>query len=317
MPLGAPVRAGVGGGSVATAVVSLVVLAIVAIAVAHVVAAYVLAHRMTRIRRLRVTGSPADVHMDFEDVTFASADGPALRGWYLESPDARASVVIVHGDGATRSDPAIGMLELQRDYARGGLNVLAFDLRGRGESGGQRNQLGAGELADVLGAVRYAQHRSETPVVLHGFSTGASLALTAATRTDQVAAVVADSPVASMRAHIRDRHKGVPAHLFALATRLARWRFDADIDAVTPARSMHELGDTTVMFVHCENDRDVPMEHTLNLAAASLNEANEVWTPYEGGHCATYRHGPGEYMHRCLRFIDQAIPSRVQASRAV
>lgn len=306
-----------GGGPVAAAVVGMIVLAIVLLAVAHLVAAYALAHRMTRNRRLRVTGSPADVHMDFEDVTFPSTDGLALRGWYLDSPDARASVVIVHRDAATRSDPAIGLLELQRDYARGGLNVLAFDLRGRGESTGQRNQLGAGELADVLGALRYAQHRSETPVVLHGFSTGASLALSAATRTDQVAAVVADSPAASMRAYVRDRHKGVPAHLFALAAKLARWRFDADIDAVTPARSMHELGDTPVMFVHCENDRDVPMEHTLNLVAASLNDADEVWTPYEGGHCATYGHAPGEYMHRCLRFIDQAIPSRVPAARAV
>lgn len=292
-------------------------LAVVAIAVAHVVAAYMLAHRMTRIRRLRVTGSPADVHMDFEDVTFASADGPALRGWYLESPDAHGSVVIVHGDGTTRSDPAVGLLELQRDYARSGLNVLAFDLRGRGESSGQRNQLGAGELDDVLGAVRYAQHRSEAPVVLHGFGTGASLALSAASRTDQVAAVVADSPAASMRAYVRDRHQGVPVHLFALATKLARWRFDADIDAVAPSRSMHELGDTGVMFVHCEDDRHVPMEHTLNLAAGSLNDADEVWMPYEGGHCTAYRSAPGDYMHRCLQFINQAIPSRVPAARAV
>lgn len=300
-----------------TAVVGFVVLVVIAAAAAHIVAAYVLARRMTRIRRSRVTGSPADVQMAYEDLTFAATDGLALRGWYLESPEAHASVVIVHGDGATRSDPTVGLLELERDYARSGLNVLAFDLRGRGESSGQRSQLGAGEVDDVLGAVRYAQHRSDAPVVLHGFCTGASLALSAASRTDQVAAVVADSPAASMRQYVRDRHKGVPAHLFALATKLARWRFDADIDAVAPARSMHELGDTGVMFVHCEDDRDVPMEHTLNLAAGSLNETDEVWMPYEGGHCTAYRSDPGDYMHRCLQFINQAIPSRVPAARAV
>lgn len=299
------------------AVFGVVVLAIIAIAVAHAVGAYVLARRMTRIRRIRVTGSPADMYLDHEDLTFAAADGLALRGWYLASPGARASVVVVHDDAGMRSDPAIGLLELQRDYVRGGLNVLSFDLRGRGESSGQHNQLGAGELADVLGAVRYAQHRSDAPLVLHGFGTGASLALAAAARAGHVVAVVADSPVTSMRAHVRGRYSRVPAHLFALATTFAGWRFDADIDAVAPAQSMAAMGDTRALFVHCEDNREAPVEHTLNLAAASLNEADEVWTPYEGGHCGAYRTTPADYMHRCLQFIELAIPARVPAAQAV
>ncbi len=284
---------------------------------AHLLGAYALARRMTRIKRVRVTGSPADLYLDHEELTFPAADGLALRGWYLDSPGARASVVIVHDDVGNRSDPGIGLLELQRDYVRSGFNVVSFDLRARGESSGQRSQLGAGELADVIGAVRYARHRSDTPVVLHGFGAGATLALSAAASQDGVAAVVADSPWASMRDRVRFRYDHVPGHIFALATAFAAWRFGAELDAVMPARSMHELGDTSVLYVHSENNRQARVEHTLNLAATSLNDADEVWMPYEGEHCGAYRADSADYMHRCLQFINRAIPAHVPAVRAV
>ena len=299
-----------------TVVLGLVVPAIVAVLVVHAIGAYVLARRMTRPKRVRVTGSPADMHIEHEDVVFAAADGVALYGWYLETPGARASVVIVHDNAGMRSDPAVGLIGLQRDYLRGGLNVLSFDLRGRGESSGLRDQLGAGELADVLGAVKYARRRSGAAIVLHGFGTGASLALEAAAH-EGVEAVIADSPVASMRAYVRDRHSRAPAHLFALASLFARWRYGADVDAVAPVRCMQYLEDTQVLFVHCEDNRDVPIEHTLNLAAASLNEADEVWTHVEGGHCGAYRANPSDYMQRSLQFINHAILARVPAARAV
>ncbi len=299
------------------AVFGIIALVIVVVLAAHAVAAYALARRMTRIKRVRVTGTPADLYLDHEEPTFPAADGLALRGWYLANPGARASVVIVHDDLGNRSDPDVGLLDLQRDYVRSGLNVMSFDLRGRGESSGQRNQFGAGELADVIGAVKYARHRSDVPVVLHGFGAGATLALSAAANMDDVAAVVADSPWASMRDCVRFRYEHVPGHIFALATAFARWRFGARLDAVTPARSMHEMEDTSVLYVHSENNRETPVEHTLNLAAASLNEADEIWMPYEGEHCGAYRADSAEYMHRCLQFINRAIPARLPAVRAV
>ena len=299
------------------ALAALAALGAVAV-VAHLIAAYALASAMTRPPRQRVAGSPSDLDLDHEDVTFASADGTVLRGWRVAARGARASVVLVHDGDVTRADPAAGLLELQRDYAREGFDVLSFDLRGRGESGGGRDSLGAGELADVLAAVRRARRLSGAPVVLHGFGTGASLALAAAARLGDAAAVIADSPAASMRAHVRRRFRRAPAHLFALAALIARWRFSADLDAVTPTRDMARLDrhGVPVLLVHCEDDRDIPVEHTLNLAAASLG-GERVWTLPEGGHRGAYRADPAGYMAGCLRFIDAALPAPVRVARAV
>ena len=84
---------------------------------------------------------------------FRAPDMTVLRGWYLESPGARASVVLVHDDEGHALRRSLGLLTLQRDYLRRGFNVFAFDLRGRGESGGVRDTFGSAERLDVDAAV--------------------------------------------------------------------------------------------------------------------------------------------------------------------
>ena len=300
-----------------TALIVISVLAIAALLVAHAFAAFLLAETLTRTKRWRVEGDPRDMRLRHEEVTFPAVDGLGLRGWYLESPGARASMVLVHDAEGTRSDPNVGLLELQRDYVRSGLNVLSFDLRGRGESSGGRDQLGAAEIADVIGAVAYARRRGDgLPVVLHGFGMGAALALVAASRQQPVAAVIADSTVFSMRAYLRAGHPRVPGYLFALAAIFARWIYGADVDATSPLQAMPHLASTPVLFVHGEEDPDVPVEHTLNLAAASLNAGDQIWRVPSVGHCAAYVADPLTYVARCLEFVETAVPSRVLAASA-
>ena len=301
-------------------ITTLIVLAVVATAAllaAHAFAAFLLAETLTRTKRWRVEGDPRDMRLRHEEVTFAAVDGLALRGWYLKSPGARATIVLVHDAEGTRSDPSLGLLELQRDYVRRGLNVLSFDLRGRGESSGGRDRLGGAEIADVIGAVAYARRRGDgLPVVLHGFGMGASLALVAASRQQPVAAVIADSTVLSMRVYLRARHRRAPGYLFALAAIFARWIYGADVDAASPLRAMPYLANTPVLFVHGEDDPDVPVEHTLNLAAASLNPGDEIWRVPEVGHCGAYIADPVAYVARCLAFVQTAVPARVLVASA-
>ena len=144
-----------------------------ALLLAWLLAAYYLAETLTRTKRGRVEGNPADLLLRHDEVEFLAADGVSTRGWYLASLGARATIVLVHDAAGTRSDPRHGLLELQRDYVRRGLNVLSFDLRGRGESEGHQDHLGAGELADIEAAVAYARSREpDHPLLLHGFGVG-------------------------------------------------------------------------------------------------------------------------------------------------
>lgn len=288
-----------------------------ALLLAWLLAAYYLAETLTRTKRGRVEGNPADLLLRHDEVEFLAADGVSTRGWYLASLGARATIVLVHDAAGTRSDPRHGLLELQRDYVRRGLNVLSFDLRGRGESEGHQDHLGAGELADIEAVVAYAQSREpDHALLLHGFGMGAALALVAASQHPAIAGVIADSPFTSMRSHLRHQYRQWPELVFRLATVMARRFFHADIDAVTPIEVIPYLRQP-VLYIHAEGDPDVPMEHTLNLGAASINADDRIWLAPAGEHCGAYRADPTTYLGYCLSFIESVTPARPAAAGAI
>ncbi len=287
-------------------------------ALAAALMALVVADRMTCSKRHRVQGTPADLGLRYEEIQFLTVDRTTLRGWFLESPGARATVVLVHDVEGTRGDRERRLLRLQRDYVRRGFSVFAFDLRGHGESAGHRDTLGRDERHDVQAAVAYVRRRdSRSPVILHGFGFGAALAITAAARGVDAVAVIADSPFTSMRALLRERWRRLPDVVFNAAALVARYLFRADIDALAPIRVIDRVG-VPVLFVHNEEDPEIPVAHTLNLAAASLDPRDRVWLIASRiGHATAYRHAPELYMRRCIDFIDEVIPARILVAQAV
>lgn len=270
-----------------------------------------LADSFTRSRRTRVQGTPADLGLRYEEIQFLTADRLTLRGWFMDSPGARATVVLVHDLGATRAERARSLLYLQRDYVRRGFSVFAFDLRGHGESGGKRDTLGRDERLDVQAAVAYVRRRAGgTPIFLHGFGFGAALALEAVAHGTDVTGIVADSPFVSMRQFMRNEYRHAPAPVFALASFLARRVFRADMDAVQPIRAIERVT-IPVLFVHNEGDHDVPPSHTLNLAAASMDPRVRVWIVSDLlGHGNAFSQTPEPYMRRCVQFVEELVPAR-------
>jgi len=68
--------------------------------------AAVFAQRLIRPVRQPLWGTPADLNMPFEAVTFPATDGVRLNGWFIPSPahSARqgATLILVHGWGWNR-----------------------------------------------------------------------------------------------------------------------------------------------------------------------------------------------------------------------
>lgn len=297
--------------------IGLTIVAAVALGAGALFFAFSLADGMTRSKRHRVQGTPADLGLRYEEVQFLTADRLTLRGWFLESPGARATVVLVHDLEATRADPAHGLLNLTRDYVRRGISVFTFDLRGHGESAGRRDSLGLSERLDVQAAVAFVRRRNGTqPVLLHGFGFGAALGIAGAAHNPDVAAVIADSSFLTMRQYLRLRWSHVPAPLFSLATWIAHRVFHADVDALQPLRSIAQVT-APILLIHNEGDDRVPVAHALNLAAASLDGRDQVWVlPDRSGHATAYLDAPDAYMRRVLEVIEQVAPSRVLVTQA-
>lgn len=135
-------------------------------------------------------------------ITFTSGDDP-VDAWHFAGSDALATpagrpvVVMAHGLGGTKDS---GLAAFAEPLAAAGCDVVAFDYRGFGASGGSPRQTVsmAGQLADYRAAMDAARSLSGVDparLVLWGVSLSGGHVLAAAAGRDDVAAVISLTPL--------------------------------------------------------------------------------------------------------------------------
>jgi pimeloyl-ACP methyl ester carboxylesterase len=129
-------------------------------------------------------------------VTFDSAGDP-VDAWHFAGAADRPVVVMAHGLAGTKDS---GLAAFATVLATAGYHVLAFDYRGFGASGGAPRQTVsvAGQVADYRAAVdasRTLPGVDPARVVLWGVSLSGGHVLSLAAGRDDVAAVVALTPL--------------------------------------------------------------------------------------------------------------------------
>ncbi|QDY76139.1 alpha/beta hydrolase [Streptomyces qinzhouensis] len=250
------------------------------------------------------TGNPADaLGIPYEEVTVPGELGP-LPAWFV--PGARETwVIAVHGLGATREHT----LNLLPFLHRRSLPVLAVAYRG--DPGAPRSPDGLGHLGDTEwrdldAALRYAANRGARRIVLHGWSTGATMALHTAANSalrERVTGLVLDSPVldqeAALRALARARH--TPAPLVPLLVRAARGRAGLYRDRVPVAADARAVRVPTLIF-HGPDDTVAPWGPSRELAAARP-ELVTLRAVLDAPHAAMWNADPDAYEEALRRFL--------------
>lgn len=174
-----------------------------------------------------VTRTPASAGLAFDPVAFAATDAGVARlsGWWIPAAAggkyARYTVLYLHGQAGNLGDCVDELAALHEL----GLNVLAFDYRGYGQSqfarpNEARWREDAGWALTYLTATRHVAAES---ILLDGKGLGANLALEVAAAHPELAGVVVESPLQEpVDAIFGDPRAGlVPAKL------LVRDRYDA------------------------------------------------------------------------------------------
>ena len=252
---------------------------------------------------------PPPAGLAVTEVAFEGTDGVPLSAWWTPPPPGDGpprAAVLVHGWGGNRSDEYIR--KTAPLYREAGYGVLMLDLRGHGESGGDRRTLGYGEVRDVRGALAWLEEKGFEPgeVVLHGWSMGGATVVRSAPGTG-VAAVVEEAGYADLPLLLRDQlpeNSGLP-RLFNPGAFLAASLFlDFDPWAVRPRREAARLQKEGIplFVIHSTADETVPYEHAKLFARA--NPDAELWTLAGYEHVEAYEH-PG-YEERIDDFLDRA-----------
>ncbi|MFD3871825.1 alpha/beta hydrolase [Streptomyces sp. NPDC058623] len=265
--------------------------------------------------RARVTLTP-QVHLgnprtalglDHADVDVPGELG-ALPAWFV--PAARDTwVITVHGLGAGREHPMVVMPFLHRHH----LPVL--DLAHRGDLGAPAapdglGHLGESEWRDLDAAIRYALRYGARRVVLHGWSTGATMALHAVERSalaDRISGLVLDSPVLDWRTTLRAlaAARGTPGPLLPLAVRAAEGRAGLRADRRPPGADPAALR-VPVLILHGPDDTLAPWEPSRRLAAARPDLVT-LHTVRGAPHGAMWNVDPAGYEEALRRFLTPLI----------
>src|ERR1700677_3778321 len=218
----------------------------------------------------------------------------ATRSWSCDG-EPRAIVILVHGLSSTKDHPhVVGLAERLRAQS---LDVLSYDARGHGESGGLCT-LGDSERNDVAAAVAFARSRYHR-VALVGASMGAVAAMAYAASDPDLAGVVVVSSPADWRIPFRIR-----AVLLVILARTKLGRFVAERHSHVriypewnpsePPRSVAKRVASAVplAIVHGRNDRLIPFHFSLTVSSTDMPEAHAVVVPGMGHAFDPVGYGP-------------------------
>ncbi len=241
---------------------------------------------------------PEQVGAVWEEAKFKSADGTGLTGlWFPAKHEPAKGVVLhFHGNAENMTSHFLNVYWLALE----GYDVLAFDYRGYGASGGKKSLDGA--VADGAAALAYARRKAPgLPLIVIGQSFGGAVAL-ASLEQDGGAGLkdlVLDSTFASFRGIAKDKLK-----LFWL-TRFVGWPLSLLVsDRYKPSRLAARRKPVPLVMLHSREDPVVPYSQGRFLYNAASGP-KEWWDVPTAGHAEAFtKHAP-EFRPKLLEFFDR------------
>jgi dipeptidyl aminopeptidase/acylaminoacyl peptidase len=226
--------------------------------------------------------TPRTYNMQYENVSFQTADGITLRGWHVASAkETNKTLILLHGYPADKGNILPALAFLQKDF-----NLLLFDFRYLGESEGSYSTAGAKEVEDLLAAIRFLKSRAITEVGVWGFSMGGAVALMAIERAPEIRAVVAESSYASLSEMALEFFK-VRLINYPIAYLIGLWAklfLGIDLRDVSPAEKIRD-SEIPILITHSSADAVIPFSQAKSLQQALVNNPRaEFWFSEEFAH---------------------------------
>lgn len=234
-------------------------------------------------------------------------DGLRLVGYLYRNGESKKTAVLIHGfhSGAYEGCSAHAL-----EYIARGYNVFISDNRACTDSQGDYMTFGIMEHRDMMRWLWDLSDRyPEDSFVVHGISLGGATTCFLADKNlpKQVKVLVADCAFSEMRkvlAHVSYYSTHIPPCLTMPGPE--RWFHrltGLDYDTETPLKAV-SAAKLPMYFVVGEQDRYVPMEHTLQLYNACPSE-KELAVIRGAGHAAALAVGGADYMNPIIRFQEK------------
>lgn len=240
-----------------------------------------------------------------QEVSFTSRqDNVPLRGWFIASGNSNKTIVFSHGYARNRLQEDVPATDIALKLKSEGYNVLMFDYRNCGESGGNLTSVGQYEKNDLIGAVDFIKKtgRPGEHIGVIGFSMGAATALLAAAEDKRIEAVVSDASFADLTNYLTDNlpvWSGLPSLPFTpIILNMMPYVLNLEPGQVSPVKAVPGIK-APVLFIHGSSDPAIPVDNSKELYSAS-SKGGTLWIVPGAVHVGAYKKQPAEYMKRII-----------------
>ena len=270
------------------------------------------------------TTTPKAYGLQYQTVEFPSrTDHIGLQGWFIPGVDPRGAltdartIIVVHGIRANRTDPGMGLLAFSAALAKHGFAVLAFDMRGSGQSQAEPLSLGYFEQRDVLGAVDFLLNgalpfpKLGRPRVIGGWgvSMGAASLLLAAAKEPAIRAVVSDSAYTDALPLLEreiPKRSNLPSWFTPGVLRASQALYAIDFSAVRPVDVVAKIAPRPIYFIQGAADTYVPPADMTLLAQAAQRGTDarvSTWLVPNATHAQAYKVAGQKYVDNVVAFF--------------
>jgi hypothetical protein len=235
---------------------------------------------------------PVSLGLPTERVEIPTDDGVTLVGWVIRSQPTSTGLwlLICHGNAGNLSefDRPVHYADLRRL----GLNLLAFDYRGYGESSGRPSENGL--YRDAEAAYRYLREKRDIPpdrIIVFGHSLGSAVAVDLVSRVPS-AGLILEGALTSVIARGQELYPYIPVRWIAGS------RFD----------SMEKISRVRVpkLFLHARGDDVIPLTHGRRLFEAAPQP--KTFVELEGGHGDAFDLDSANYFGSIAKFLQHLAP---------
>ncbi|HPE70507.1 MAG TPA: alpha/beta fold hydrolase [Thermotogota bacterium] len=247
--------------------------------------------------------------LEKQEVFLPSSKGYTLHAIWFPNHDSKKTVLLAHGHTYT----LYGSIKYMDLFFKRGWNVLAYDHRYHGKSGGKNCSMGFHEKHDLVDILDWVMEKTGegSTVATHGESMGAATVLLHAAIDHRVAFVVADCPYQGMweqSRHMLQIEYHLPSFpLLHLADGLARFQVGASLKAMSPLREIQKIR-SPVLFIHGDSDALIPKEDSIRMFEAKTGQ-KRLYLAQGAGHAQSLRVDPDRYDQEIQIFLDSIFPS--------
>ena len=246
---------------------------------------YLYQHRLIFHPDSELVASPADIGLEYEDLTLVTEDGIKLHAWFVPALETSPVLLFFHGNAGNISH----RLESIALFNELNLSVLIIDYRGYGKSEGEPGEFGS--YTDAKAAWDYLQQEKNIAaeeIIIFGRSLGGGIASWLASHHSP-AAVIIESSFTSIVDMAAAMYPFMPVRW------LCRIKY--------PNTEHMEDITAPILIIHSEHDELIPFHHGEKLFAVAREP--KTFVQIGGGHNDGFLLSRTQYVKEIRGFLLQ------------